>query len=150
MQGVLSNFLARFSRLALRILLLAFCGRSVSFYPAYSHWKFSLHGLELWQFPPVDKALSSVGIVALPVDKKLQNTKNYCSTTTSPQNEGCKLFAYAASHLLAHVKPSSKVPNRAPAVRFSKARHLSMHSSLSSTGVSWHTLMAPSSRPSIT
>ena len=32
--GVLSNFLARFSRLALRLLLLAFFGRSVSFFPA--------------------------------------------------------------------------------------------------------------------
>ena len=35
---------------------------------------------------------------------------NYCSTPTSPVrvslNAGCKLFAYAASHLLAHVKPS--------------------------------------------
>ena len=103
-----------------------------------------------FQFPPVDKASSSVDIVVLRVDQKLQNTKKHCSTTTPPQNEGYKLLAYAALHLLAYVKPSSIMPNRMPAVRFSKAWHLSMHSSLSSAGVSWHTLMAPSPRPSIT
>ena len=35
--GVLSNFLVRFSRFALHLLLLAFFGRTVSFYPAYLH-----------------------------------------------------------------------------------------------------------------
>ena len=35
--GFLSNFMAGFSRLALRLLLTAFFGRSVSFYPAYFH-----------------------------------------------------------------------------------------------------------------
>ena len=55
---------------------------------------------------------SSDGIVAFRVDPKLQNTENYCSTTTSPvrfptQNAFCNLIAYAASHLPAHVKPSS-------------------------------------------
>ena len=54
--GVLCNFLARFSGLALRRLLVAFFGRSVSLYPAYFQLKPSLHELELWQFPPVDKA----------------------------------------------------------------------------------------------
>ena len=44
---VLSNFLARFSRLALHLLLLAFLGRSVSFLPAYFHSKPSLHELVL-------------------------------------------------------------------------------------------------------
>ena len=48
----------RFSRLALRILLLAFFGRSVSFFPAYFHPKPFLHELELEQFPPVDKVLT--------------------------------------------------------------------------------------------
>ena len=57
------------------------------------------------------QSFSSAGIVALRVDQKMQNTENYCSTSTSPvwfraQNAGCKLFAYAASHPLAHVKPS--------------------------------------------
>ena len=55
--GVLSNFLARFTRLASRLLLLAFFGRFVSFFPGYFHSKPSLHELELLQFPPVDKAL---------------------------------------------------------------------------------------------
>ena len=54
--GVLCNFLARFSGLALRRLLVAFFGRSVSLYPAYFQLKPSLHELALWQFPPVDKA----------------------------------------------------------------------------------------------
>ena len=43
----LSNFLARFSRLALRLLLLAVFGSSVSFFPAYFHSKPFLHELEL-------------------------------------------------------------------------------------------------------
>ena len=56
------------------------------------------------------QSFSSAGIVALRVDQKMQNTENFCSTSTSPvwfraQNAGCKLFAYAASHLSAHVKP---------------------------------------------
>ena len=43
---------------------------------------------------------------------KLQSTKNYCSTTTSPawfpsQNRGCKLFANAAPQPLAYVEPLS-------------------------------------------
>ena len=54
--GVLCNFLARFSGLALRRLLVAFFGHSVSLYPAYFKLKPSLHKLELYQFPPVDKA----------------------------------------------------------------------------------------------
>ena len=57
--GALSNFLARFSGLALRLLLLVFFfGRSVSFFSSYFHSKPSLHKLELQQFPPVDKALA--------------------------------------------------------------------------------------------
>ena len=53
-------------------------------------------------------SLSSTGVVALRVDWRLQSTENYCSTSTSSvwfpaQNAGCKLFAYAASHLLAYV-----------------------------------------------
>ena len=54
--GVISNFIARFSGLALRRLLVAFFGRSVSLYPAYFQLKLSLHELELQQFRPVDKA----------------------------------------------------------------------------------------------
>ena len=46
-----------FTRLASRLLLLAFFGRFVSFFPGYFHSKPSLHELELLQFPPVDKAL---------------------------------------------------------------------------------------------
>ena len=56
--GVLSNFLACFSRLALPLLILAFFRRSVSFFSAYFHSKPSLHELQLQQFPPVDKALA--------------------------------------------------------------------------------------------
>ena len=37
--SVFSNILSRFSRLTLRLLLLAFFGRSVSFIPAYFHLK---------------------------------------------------------------------------------------------------------------
>ena len=44
--GVLSNFLARFPRLTLRLLLLTFFGRSVSFFSAYFQSKPSLHELE--------------------------------------------------------------------------------------------------------
>ena len=57
------------------------------------------------------QSFSSAGIVALLFDQKLQNTENYCSTSTTSvwfpaQNAGCKLFVYAAPHLLAQVKPS--------------------------------------------
>ena len=45
--SVLSNFLARFSRPAWRLLLRAFFGRFVYFFPAYFHSKPSLHKLEL-------------------------------------------------------------------------------------------------------
>ena len=45
--SVLSNFLARFSRFARRLLLLAVFGRSVSFFPAYFDSKPFLHELEL-------------------------------------------------------------------------------------------------------
>ena len=58
--GACSNFLARFSRLALRRLPVSFFGRSVSFYPAdmYFHSKSSFHELEFKQFPPFNKALA--------------------------------------------------------------------------------------------
>ena len=58
--GAFSNFLARFSRLALRRLPISFFDRSVSFYPAdmYFHSKSSFHELEFKQFPPFDKALA--------------------------------------------------------------------------------------------
>ena len=45
--SVLSYFFARFSRLALRLLLLAFFGRSVAFFPAYFHSKPYFYELEL-------------------------------------------------------------------------------------------------------
>ena len=46
--GALSNFLARFSGLALLLLLLVFFfGRSVSFFSSYFHLKPSLHKLKL-------------------------------------------------------------------------------------------------------
>ena len=45
--SVLSNFLARFSWLAWRLLPLAFFGCFVYFFPAYLHSKPSLHKLEL-------------------------------------------------------------------------------------------------------
>ena len=45
--GVLCNFLVRFSGLALRRLLVAFFGSSVSLYSAYFQLKPSLHELEL-------------------------------------------------------------------------------------------------------
>ena len=48
--SVLSNFLARFSQLALRLLLLAFFGRSVSFFPAYFLSKPFLHKLNSNKF----------------------------------------------------------------------------------------------------
>ena len=56
--GVLSNFLTHFSRLALRLLLLVFFGRSVSLFSSYFHSKPSLHKLESKRFPPVGKALA--------------------------------------------------------------------------------------------
>ena len=52
---ILSNFLVRFCRLALRLLLLAFFGRSVSFLSAYSHSKPSLHELNYSNFLPSKK-----------------------------------------------------------------------------------------------
>ena len=44
--GVPFNFLARFSRLALRLWLLNLFGDSVSFFSSYFHSKPSLHKLE--------------------------------------------------------------------------------------------------------
>ena len=45
--GALSNFLARFFSTRFTLLLLAFFGRPVSFFPAYFHPKPSLVELEL-------------------------------------------------------------------------------------------------------
>lgn len=53
--SVLSNFLARFPRLALHLLLLNFFGGSASFFLAYFHSKSYLHNLELQHFPQVEK-----------------------------------------------------------------------------------------------
>ena len=127
--GVLSNFLTCFSRLPLRLLLLVFFVRSVSFI------LFSLKTLspQTWIITISSRwqSFSSTGIVALRVGYDLQNTQNYYSTANSPvwfrtQNAGCTLFAYAASHLLAHVKLSCKMPNRVPAVLYTEARHSNM------------------------
>ena len=110
--GVLSNFLVRFSRLALRNYFLFFFFWSLSLFlfvllslKTLSPQTWIITISSRWQ------SFSSASIVALRVDQKMQNTENYCSTLTSPvwfraQNAGCKLFAYAASHLSAHVKPS--------------------------------------------
>ena len=68
----LSNFLSRFSRLTWRLLLLAFFGRSVSFFPAYFHSNPFLHELELKQFPPDDKALA---LPVLLLWKLIKNSK---------------------------------------------------------------------------
>ena len=54
---IFSSLDIRFTRIASRLLLIAFFGRFVSFFPGYFHSKPSLHELELLQFPPVDKAL---------------------------------------------------------------------------------------------
>ena len=122
--GVLSNFLARFSRLALRLLLVAFLvAQSLSFHPIFTQNPPSAGKFESQQFPPVDNAL------ALPVlllcDLILQNTEIYCSTSTttrvlSGKSNWCKLFAYAASYPLAHVRPRA-MPSRVPAVRYTGA-----------------------------
>ena len=56
------------------------------------------------------QGFGSAGIAALRVDQKsyweLLYNFNLTSLISHLQNAGCKLFAYAASHLLAHVKPS--------------------------------------------
>ena len=95
---------------SLRLLLLAFFGRSVSVFPAYFHsnplstsWTITISSG--W------RSFGSAGVLALRVEEVLQNTESYCSTTISSvwfraQNAGCKLFAYAASNQLVHVKPS--------------------------------------------
>ena len=79
--SVLSNFLRRFSRLALRLLPLSFFGRSVSFFSSYFHSKPSLHKLVLLQFLLVDKAL------ALPVLLLCELIKNckILNITVQPQ-----------------------------------------------------------------
>ena len=64
---LLALLFARYSpfNLCLFLFSFAFCifwcalfDRSVSFYTTYFHSKPSLHELELWQFPPADKALA--------------------------------------------------------------------------------------------
>ena len=109
--GVLSNFLARFSRIALRLLLLVFSwSLGLLLFILFSPKTLSP---QTWirTVSSRGQSFSSSGILALRVDQKLQNTENFCSTSISSvwfpaQNAACKLFAYAASYLLAHVKPS--------------------------------------------
>ena len=80
--GVLSNFLTCFSRLPIRLLLLVFFVRSVSFIlfsiKTLSPQTWIITISSCWQ------SFSSTGIVALQVGYDLQNTKNYYSTANSP------------------------------------------------------------------
>ena len=66
--GDLSNFLERFFRLALRLLLLALFGRSVSFFPAYFHSNPLSTNLNYSNFLRLTKQFASAGIVALRID----------------------------------------------------------------------------------
>ena len=82
--GVLSNFLARFSRLTLRLLPLVFfvcvCVffyHSFSFYTTYFHSKPSLHELELWQFPSADKREEIVWVLSESITDKFLKF-SYC------------------------------------------------------------------------
>ena len=103
--GVLSNFLARFSRLTLRLLPLVFffCvffffDRSFSFYTTYFHSKPSLHELELWQFPPADKALA---LLVLLLCELIRNCKILRITVQLQPNQfNFPLKARVANYLL--------------------------------------------------
>ena len=76
--GVLSSSLARFSRLALRLLLLAFFGFSVAFFPAYFRSKPSLW---TWVITISSDWQSFTAVVDFPLKKRVA-------------------IDYAASHLL--------------------------------------------------
>ena len=67
--GVLSNFLARFSGLALRHLLVAFFGRSVSSYPIFSLFSLKTFSPRTWirTISSGWQSLNSAGIVVLRV-----------------------------------------------------------------------------------
>ena len=110
--GALSNFLARFSGLALRLLLLVFflVARSLSFHPIFTQNPLSTN-LNYNNFLPWTRlwlcrycCFASWSEIAKYWE--LLYNFNLTSLISHLQNAGCKLFAYAASHLLAHVKPS--------------------------------------------
>ena len=136
--GACSNFLARFSRLALRRLPVSFFGRSVSFYPAdmYFHSKSSFHELEFKQFPSFDKALA---LPVLLLCKLIRNCKILRITVQlKPRQFDFPIKTRVANYLITQLhiyQPlwSPRVmPNRVPAVCCTKARHASMRTSLSS------------------
>ena len=143
--GVLSNFLARFSRIAYVFYFLFFLGRSVSYFSSYFHPKPSLHKLELEQFPPVDKAL------ALAVFLLCELIRNCKILRISVQLQShqfdfplkTRLANYLLTQLHIYLPTSSPraMPNCVPAVRYTEAGHSNMHTSLSSVGISWRTLM---------
>ena len=93
-----SNFLARFSRLALCLLLIVFFGHSVSFFSSYFHSNPSLHKLESYQFPSVDKAS------ALPVLLPCELIRNFkilrVTIQLQPHQFDFALKTQAANYLL--------------------------------------------------
>ena len=142
---VLSNFLGRFYRLALRFLLLVFS------------WSLGLLLFILFSLKTLSpqtwiitissrgQSFSSVNIVALRVDQKLQNTENFCSTSTSPVWFPLKTqvanYLLTRLHIFLPTWSPCAMPNCVPAVRYTEARHSNMRTSLSSAGISWRTLM---------
>ena len=138
--SVLSNFLLRFPRLALHLLLVAL---PLSFQPIFTQNPLStnLNDVNFLRL----KSFSFAGIVALRVDKKLQNTKNYRSTTTStvwfPAQTRVANYLLTRFHIYQPTWNPRVIPNRVHAVRSTKGRHSTMRASLSSAGVSWRTLM---------
>ena len=92
------------------------------------------------------QSFSSAGIVALRVDQKLQNTENYCTTSTSQVwFPTCKTrvanYLLTRLHIYLPTWSPHAMPNCVPAVRYTEARHSNMRTSLSSADISWRTLM---------
>ena len=145
--GALSNFLARFSGLALRLLLLVFFFWSLGL---FLFILFSLKTLspQTWiiTISSRGQGFGSAGIVALRVDQKLQNTENYCTTSTSQVwFPTCKTrvanYLLTRLHIYLPTWSPHAMPNCVPAVRYTEARHSNMRTSLSSADISWRTLM---------
>ena len=124
---------------------LFFLGRSVSYFSSYFHPKPSLHKLELEQFPPVDKALA---LAVFLLCELIRNCKILRISVPLQSHQfdfplKTRLANYLLTRLHIYLPTSSPraMPNCVPAVRYTEAGHSNMHTSLSSVGISWRTLM---------
>ena len=120
--GVLSNFLARFSRLALRILRLVCL--------------FFFLVAQFLSFPVFLLCELIRNCKTLRITVQLQPHKFDFALKTRVAN-----YLLTRLHIYKPTWSPLAMPSHVPAVRYTEALHSSMRTSLSSAGVSWRTLM---------